>query len=172
MDPIQTERLLLRPFALSDLAVMETTYPEVWITDPARRGALNSTRAALEFRISEYERHGFGVMAVVLNATQELIGYCGLQIFLLKTGRLNWPEVELFYALAQPYWGQGLISEAARAVVDFGFEQLRLQRIVGGAFHANTRSINVMRRVGMDIAAWPDEPDWVLGTLQNPAAAR
>ena len=56
---------------------------------------------------------------------------------------------ELGYALARPLWGQGLMTEATRAVIDYGFASLGLVRIFGYAVSANAASLRVMEKLGM-----------------------
>ena len=72
-----------------------------------------------------------------------MIGHCGLQ-FIHVT-----PEVEVTYGLAKAYWRMGLASEAARACLRYGFEQLKLDRILALADPGNVRSHLVMERIGM-----------------------
>jgi ribosomal-protein-alanine N-acetyltransferase len=59
------------------------------------------------------------------------------------------PEVELLYALARRWWGQGLTSEAARRAIQYGFETLGLEKIVALAFPENLASIGVTKNAGM-----------------------
>ena len=82
------------------------------------------------------------------------------------------PEVGLFWALFPEHWGNGYASEAAAAMVLYAFRELRLRRIVATTEHNNTRSINVMRRLGMRIERNPQaDPPWLqtVGVLNNPA---
>lgn len=97
----------------------------------------------LRFYISHYEPYGFGVWGVVHKESGALIGWCGL-VFLDET-----PEVEVGYAVAKPYWGQGLMTEAARAALRYGFERAGLERIVAVAMPENTASRRIMEKLGM-----------------------
>ena len=72
-----------------------------------------------------------------------MVGFCGLFL----TG--DPPEVELLYGIAPPVWGQGLTTEAARAVLRYGFEELRLVRIVASADVPNVASLRVLEKLGM-----------------------
>ena len=58
-------------------------------------------------------------------------------------------EVEVAYLLARDYWGQGLGTEAARAILDYGFEQLDLSRLICLIDSDNLASIKVAERIGM-----------------------
>ena len=63
--------------------------------------------------------------------------------------RLNISSDELLYAIAPAYWKQGLITESAKAVLQYGFESLGLERIVPSADVPNVSSIRVMEKIGM-----------------------
>jgi ribosomal-protein-alanine N-acetyltransferase len=57
--------------------------------------------------------------------------------------------VEVAFALAKAYWGQGLATEAAQGIVQYGFEHLQLSRLICLIDHDNQASINVATKVGM-----------------------
>jgi len=58
-------------------------------------------------------------------------------------------DVEVLYALAKPYWGQGLATEGARASLRYGFEERELDHIIAAAFVDNLASRRVLEKVGM-----------------------
>lgn len=171
MTTLTTERLLLRPFTADDLAAIYAVLSrsEVWQYDPGKPRSYNETREVLQRWIDEFDQHGFGRFAIINQADGTLIGYCGLQWLLLDHGIYKSPEVEIFYALSPEYWGQGYITEAAKAVIHFAFTDLKLKRIVSTAVGANQRSLGVMRRVGMRVERDPFDPEWVVGIVDNPA---
>lgn len=81
--------------------------------------------------------------ALALKADDSLIGVMGL-------GPLTpWNRAEIGYWIGVPYWGQGYATEAARRVVQFGFETLDLNRIYAGHFIHNPASGRVMQKAGM-----------------------
>lgn len=145
LDPLETPRLLLRRFLPSDLESLLPIYadPEVmrFIGKGVRTRA--ETEAALARMIGHWERHGFGMWAVVDRAQGILLGRCGLQ-HLDHT-----PEVELGYTLARACWGRGIATEAARASLKYGFETVGLERIVGVTRHQNLASRRVLEKVGL-----------------------
>jgi RimJ/RimL family protein N-acetyltransferase len=168
---LETARLTLRPFTGDDLDAIYAVLsrPEVWRYDPGRPRSHADTQGMLNQWISDAQRDGFGRYAVVLRETGEVIGYSGLQWLLLDHGIYKSPEVELFYALAPEFWGQGYITEAAQAIIHFAFDDVKLRRVVSTAIGPNARSMSVMRRVGMQVITDPFEPDWVVGIIDNPA---
>lgn len=90
-----------------------------------------------------WARHGYGPLACVERATGRLVGEAGLQ--LLEAG----PDVELTYTLAHDAWGQGYATEAAEAVLAWGFDGIRLEKIVAVAYPQNLASLHVIERLGM-----------------------
>jgi ribosomal-protein-alanine N-acetyltransferase len=61
------------------------------------------------------------------------------------------PEVEVAYLLAKEYWGQGLGTEAAQAILHYAFEQLNLSRLICMIDPENQASVNVARNIGMTL---------------------
>lgn len=146
--PGPTERLWLRPWTQSDrLPFRELNAdPRVMEYFPATLSDAESD--ALADRIcAHHERYGFGFWAVELRASSTFIGFTGLAI-------PQWdapfaPCVEVGWRLAREHWGHGYATEAARAALTFGFDELRLNEIVAFTAAINDRSRRVMRRLGM-----------------------
>ena len=90
---------------------------------------------------------GWGFWAAELKNTAQFMGFVGLNnpTYSLPVS----PCMEIGWRLARPYWGLGYATEAARAALQFGFNQLNVDKIYAFASVANTRSINVMLRLGM-----------------------
>lgn len=133
----------MRRFTLDDLdeLVRLRADPEVmrYIGDQPRERVAQR----LQYYISHYESHGLGMWAVIHKQAGAMIGWCGL-IFLDET-----PEVEVGYGVSRDYWGQGLMTEAARASLRYGFETIGLERIVAVAMPENTGSRRIMEKLGM-----------------------
>jgi RimJ/RimL family protein N-acetyltransferase len=145
MPEIETDRLLLRMFSRDDLDDLSRIYADIEVMRYLSGHPLTREETAgwLNYFVAGWEDYGFGWWAVVLKESGELIGHCGLQ-FIHVT-----PEIEVTYGLAAAHWLKGLASEAARACLRYGFEQLKLARIFALADPGNTRSHRVMERVGM-----------------------
>lgn len=143
---LATTRLILREFVPDDAGALAAIYadPETsqWLGDGSPRD-----RAATEREIERlrglYASHGFGLWAVVLKETGELIGQCGLQP--LDDGS----AVALSYALSRAHRGKGYSTEAARAVLAHAFGPLGLDRVVAVAQPVNDESVRVMEKIGM-----------------------
>lgn len=142
--PLNTERLLLRPATLDDLDAWRAISRDA---EEARFGAPRSTlddaQANLAKHMAHHEQHGFGLWAVELRATHEMIGVTGL------THLADGPEIEVGYRFLRKDWGNGYATEAARASIQFGLDELRLERIVAVTLPTNRASRHVMEKCGM-----------------------
>jgi len=148
MFPLKTQRLLLRHFHIEDL---EQIHGQIFSdAEVMRFGDGPQTREWvhqwLVRHINGYKMHGYGPFAVIEQKTQKIIGYCGLFYFPDINGK---EEVEIGYRLARSTWGQGYATEAARAVLDFAFNDLQLSRLVALIDPGNIASMHVARKLGM-----------------------
>jgi len=96
------------------------------------------------YRAVERQAH-FSAWAMILKSTGELVGRCGLSAWNLD-GAL---EVEVGYVLARRFWGQGLATEAATAVRDYGMDRLGFDRLIALIQTGNIGSQNVAKKIGM-----------------------
>ncbi len=96
---------------------------------------------------AEFDERGYGLWAVDVVATGEFIGFAGLSVPGFEAHFT--PAVEVGWRLARTAWGHGYATEAARAAVDFGFNQVGLPVIVSFTAATNQRSRAVMERIGM-----------------------
>ena len=83
-------------------------------------------------------------LAITLKGSDELIGNCGVRM-----ASAGAREADIGYELAPQYWGQGFATEAARAIVQFGFTQLRPHRISAWCIAENAGSVRVLEKLGM-----------------------
>lgn len=157
INKLYTSRLRLQPVRASDLEALE----ELW-SDPAVMQFLpgnqprsrEETQAELNFMLEHWASTGFGAWTISFKDRDELIGYCYLQYLHLEPGGVSaesLPDpnlVELAYGLARAYWGQGLVPEAARAALEFGFSEAGLEQIVAGIHTDNHASQRVLEKLG------------------------
>jgi len=87
-----------------------------------------------------------GLWATIYRETDTFTGRCGLLLWAIS----GQPEVEVAFALSENYWGQGLGTEVAQAIVQYGFETLRLSRLICLIDPENQASIKVATKLGMD----------------------
>lgn len=145
-----TDRLVLRRFTTSDpeLLVELDGDPEVmrYITGGATTPRIRVETALLPAMIRDYDRHpGFGAFATHTKEDGEFIGWCML------LPEFDGPpgQAELGYRLRKAAWGKGYAVEGSRALIDYGFTELGLERIFAETMAVNTRSRRVMEKAGL-----------------------
>jgi ribosomal-protein-alanine N-acetyltransferase len=144
---LKTDRLLLRPFTLADAPAVQRLAGDkdiasttLSIPHPYEDGMAEQWINSLQER---FEQGEFVNLAVVLLADGALIGSIGLQI------NQAHENAELGYWIGKPYWGNGYCTEAARAVLHYGFTKLGLHRIAAHHLSRNPASGRVMEKIGM-----------------------
>ena len=144
---VETERLLLRPFSLSDEAAVFALASDPAVARFVRFEAHRTpadTRAFLQTVLEHYALGELLSWAIVRREDDQLIGSCG---FVSENKKRNLAEIG--YWLGKPYWGKGYAVEAARALVRFGFEQMNLQRVEAKCFVQNRAAQRVIEKLGM-----------------------
>jgi ribosomal-protein-alanine N-acetyltransferase len=142
---LATPRLVLRPLTAADVAAVHA----LW-TDPDVRRYLWADEVVTRDRVREviaastrhFAARRVGLWGVHHGADGALIGFCGCR---------EWPtgEPELMYGLLKPWWGRGLATEAASAVLDYVFETLGHPVVMAATDPPNVASVQVMERLGM-----------------------
>jgi ribosomal-protein-alanine N-acetyltransferase len=195
MPVLETERLLIRPFVMDDLADAQRLF-DVELQDASlhtdKPDTLGERREWLQWaalnpaQLAKLNQPPYGDRAVILKSSGQLIGSCGFVPCLAPFEQLpgfgasgepenhgKWsPEFGLFYAISPSYRRRGYATEAAQALVEYAFRELHLKRIVATTDNDNAGSMGVMSRLGMCIEKNPlPEPEWlqVVGVLENAA---
>ncbi|MBV9271122.1 MAG: GNAT family N-acetyltransferase, partial [Candidatus Eremiobacteraeota bacterium] len=142
-----TDRTQLRRFTPDDL---ENVYsmvsdPEVMRHYPGVRDDAGAQKW-LEFTLAGYELNGYSFFAVERKSDGAFVGQVGLLHWDDVDGR---PDIEVAYMLAREHWGHGYASEAARACMQYAFEELDADRVVSFIAVENAPSIAVAERNGM-----------------------
>lgn len=159
MMNITTDRLLIRDFTHDDwlevhLYASDSEVAKYMIWGPnseeETREFINST-----IEMQQQEPRKDFEFAVILQETDQLIGGCGLR----KEGMIG----EIGYCFNPLYWRKGYASEAAFALIDYGFNELRLHRIFATCRPDNIGSANVMKKVGMQYEGHLREHMWHKG---------
>jgi len=142
---------------MADLDSLAALYgdPEVRRYFPDGTRTHEQAREELEWVIDVYYgRYGYGLWATILKETGAFIGRCGL----LPQEIDGRTEVEVAYLLDKRYWGRGLATEAARAIVDYAFATLPVERLICMFEPENIASRGVAANVGMTVL-WDDYVD-------------
>ena len=143
-----TDRLILRQWLVSDREpfVRLNADPRVMEFFPALLPPEESI-SMIDSIEAHFVVHGFGVYAAEFRQNHTFIGFVGLNIPTFDAPFT--PCVEIAWRLAAEYWGQGLATEGARAVAEYGFQKLGLREVVAFTVPANMRSPRVMEKLGM-----------------------
>lgn len=147
---VETERLLLRELLPSDLEGMFELDSDPRVHQFLGNRPVTEKRQSLEmieYVRRQYVEHGIGRWAVAEKATGQFMGWCGFKLVKDRiNGRTDY--YDLGYRFIQRYWGQGYASESARAALNYGFESLRLEEIIGAAQVANQASNRILQKLG------------------------
>ncbi|HLF25834.1 MAG TPA: GNAT family protein [Anaerolineae bacterium] len=159
---LETERLLLREFAESDwpAVLAYQSDPRYLRYYPLSHRTPEEVRRFVQAFIDQQHarpRTKFQ-LALILKADKRLIGNCGI-----RRAALDAWEANIGYELDPREWGHGYATEAARAIVRFGFEELKLHRISAQCIAENTASVRVLERIGLQCEGRLRETEWMTG---------
>jgi ribosomal-protein-alanine N-acetyltransferase len=141
----ETQRLLLREFVADDA---ESLYllnlnPEV-IRYTGDIPFIDIDDAAQFLNTyDDYTQYGYGRWAMIERETSDFLGWCGLKFHPEEN------ENDIGFRLFQKHWNKGFATEAAGACIDYGFQTLKMNSIIGRAMRENTPSIHVLEKVGL-----------------------
>lgn len=144
---IETQRLILRKFTVDDAAFMlELLNTPDWLRFIGNRNVRTLEQAKqylLNGYIRSYQEHGFGFYVVVIKATQESIGICGI------VKRKDLEDVDIGFAFFQQFMGKGYGYESACAVLNYARNDLKIKRIVAIVDSENLVSIALIKKIGL-----------------------
>mgnify|MGYP001026852350 CR=1 FL=1 len=142
----ETERLILRPWRLSDAESLYRYASDDRVGPPAGWPPHKSVEESREIIRTVFMQDG--VFAVTLKGCDDAIGCVGL----IRGAKSNFPigddEGEISYWIAVPFWGQGYIPESVREMIRYGFEDLGLKTLWCGYFDGNDKSRRVQEKCG------------------------
>jgi ribosomal-protein-alanine N-acetyltransferase len=144
---LETPRLFFREFTTADAALIYTlnSNPEVvkYVHEESTTDLTIALSVITNHILPQYEQYGYGRWAVHTKDNMEFIGWCGLKYRPERKG------TDLGYRFLQTAWGKGYATEAAKAVLQFGFEEFQLPSISAMAHIENTASLKVLEKCGM-----------------------
>lgn len=165
--PLETERLVLRPFEEGDLDALYRMHSDAevarWLYNEPR--TLEETRTLLGYKIdgAELTEEGKWLSAAVdERETGQFVGDVSMRWFSEphKTG-------ELGFMFDPAHQGRGYATEAAARLIAFAFEGMGFHRVIGRAEARNTASVRVLEKLGMRREALLVENEWVKGEWQS-----
>lgn len=145
---IETKRLILRPFRWEDLEEEFSVVgdPETMSFYP-RAYTREQVAEIITKNIRTFETSGYGLFAVIDKRSGEYVGDCGITIQIIDGEE----EFEVGYRIRKEYWGQGLAPEAARAMIDYGFKHLGLQKLYSYMAKDHHQSRRTAEKAGMTL---------------------
>lgn len=150
---IETQRLTLRAFREADAtALFELSQdPEVMRYVGDRRvPTLQESWRGVAGMIGHWALRGYGQWAIEERSSGRFIGRAGI------INPAGWPGPEVGYLLGKDWWGRGYATEAARAAMEWGFEQVGFDELISLIFAENARSIAVATRLGESLRGETD----------------
>ena len=145
MFQLDTDRLLIRNWEKGDWEHFKPIASDPlmlrYIGD-GRTWSKERTRNFVDRQIENYKKQKFCRWKLVHKESNSLMGFCGLGYF------GNTGEIEIGWWVAREFWGQGLASEAAAAVMRYGLDELAIKRLISVARPENLPSIRIMEKLG------------------------
>ncbi|MDC1327201.1 GNAT family N-acetyltransferase [Ulvibacter sp.] len=143
---IESERLLLRQFSLNDIEAVYQFNSNVELHRYTGDEIINSRQRAeqiiKDIWLKDYTNYGYGRWALIYKPENKIIGFAGLK-YLAEIG-----ETDIGYRILPQYWGKGLVSEIAKKIIPYGFNELNLKRIIGITMPENIASCKVLEKIG------------------------
>jgi len=143
-------RIIIRPLKLEDSESLTSNinYPEVakWTLNIPHPYYIEDAKSFIISREEPFKRNQAYTFGIALKVSDEVIG--GIDL-----AKLDWDNKsgELGYWLGRKFWGKGLMSEAVRLILDFGFNGLDLHRIWAIVYEGNIASRKVLERNGFTL---------------------
>ena len=166
LPELETERLLLRKMRLDDAEAMfvYASDPEVtrYVLFETHR-SVEDSKSFLRQALEGYERGDFGGWGVVLKDSGAFVGTCGMDAGYAP----EHARAELGYVLSREHWGRGLMPEAVRAVIRFGFGRMGLNRVQARCIAENVASARVMEKAGMAYEGTLRESEFIKGAYRD-----
>lgn len=149
---IETERLILRKFRIDDIesyhnnwSIDEETHKYDWHFNLK---TIDDTKKYIENTIERYKYDNYYNWVIELKDTHEVIGHVGVNIIMKVHG-----YIEIGYSLSSKYFRQGIMTEALKEVINFFINEVEVRIIEGKCISENEASINLMKKVGMNLDA-------------------
>lgn len=142
---LETERCYLRELSVDDAQSFYDLNADPEVVKYTGDKPFQNVFEAKSFleNYNQYELYGYGRWAVISKSDNEFLGWCGLRFMPDLDG------VDLGYRFFRKYWNQGYATETAKACVEYGFNNLKLTKIVGRSMEDNVGSVKVLEKVGM-----------------------
>ncbi|MTB47961.1 GNAT family N-acetyltransferase [Streptococcus uberis] len=145
---LETNRFILQEWEPDDIAELKKI-----LQDKEVMWAYNNDfsdqdcQSWLSWNLNSYQAYGFGLWKIINKETSEVVGECG--ITMQTVNERDYPEIG--YHVKKEYWNQGIATEVAKAVRDFGFKELNLAELIIISRDINLQSMNIAIKSGFTI---------------------
>ncbi|MFD5161579.1 GNAT family N-acetyltransferase [Streptomyces hawaiiensis] len=159
MTEIRTPRLVLRRWLDDDVSPLSEIHADPVVMERIGDGtprSLEETAQDIEAWEEEWDEEGFGMFAVELLGSGELVGAVGLSVADAPAEIAD--QVAISWRLARVFWGQGYASEAAHATLEFALQDRGLDRVVAVCRTSDAASMNVLDKLGMQTEGTAQHP--------------
>ena len=150
---LQTNRLILRPLEISDAQAMfdMNKNPEVhkylWQT-PEKN--IEESIKVIDYVQEQYKENKIGRFATILKETNEFIGWTGIKFVNDQTENGNTNFYDYGYRLDEKFWNKGYATEASKAWLDYGFNQMKIEKMNAYTHFENGASNHILQKVGFN----------------------
>lgn len=156
---LETKRLILKTAELSDLDLLVALRSDFEVMENTGYGGTQTkeeVKEYLDFAIPYQEKHGMGFCLVFEKESGNFVGEAGLFHLLFDDAQ---PEIELGYHLHKKFWGKGYGTELAKALIQWGFEHLSVNKLISTTYPDNITSQKVLQKAGFDCMSKKQLPD-------------
>ncbi len=142
---LETERTIMRKLTKGDANDFYALNLDREVLKFTGDKSFENLQTAIDFltNYDQYEKYGVGRLAVIEKETSKFLGWCGLKFNEDKN------EYDIGFRFYKKYWNKGFATETAKKCVDFGLNELKIEKIVGRAMKENIGSIKVLEKIGM-----------------------
>lgn len=160
MIRLETERLILRELSEADAEQLYLLNLDNEVIQYTGDVPFHSVAEAERFirEYDSYEKHGTGILGVICRESGDFLGWCGIKY------ASNFDMFDIGFRFFKKHWNHGYATEVARACLDFGFNQLGLNRIIAQVLEENAASLKVLEKMGFTytrVFDWEGQ-DWLL----------
>ncbi|TLD71726.1 GNAT family N-acetyltransferase [Phragmitibacter flavus] len=145
---IETERLILRPFSWEDIddefSIVGDSETMSFYAKPYTR---DEVAKIVSKNIRTFKDSGYGLFSVIEKETGSYVGDCGITLQIIDGEE----ELEVGFRIRKECWGRGFAPEAARAMIQYGFEKLKLEKLYSYMAKDHHQSRRTAEKAGMTL---------------------
>lgn len=162
---LETERLLLRPLELSDAEALfelnknPNVHKYLWQKPEV---VIDESIKVIEYVQRQYAENKIGRFATILKETGEFIGWTGIKFVNDHVENGNTNFYDYGYRLSEPFWNKGYATEASKAWLDYGFNQMNIKEMNAYTHAENGASNHVLKKVGFNFIEDYSDKDGVV----------